>query len=207
MTVLVAVVARVLPAPPAGAEVAAPAGERQELVAWAHSRFDVAGLDLPTELDISFDTTLDACDGPGGRYHGDTTPPRIVICSAAVTAQTRRVVLHELAHAWEDAHLSDADRTAFQQRKGLPTWFGRDQPWHHRAGEHLADIIAWGVNDGPGRGIVGVAFDSCAQLAADFQAVTGSAPPAGLPDHCNPQSTRPAPAPTQAHVRNGPTRH
>ena len=55
-------------------------------------------------------------------------------------------ILHEIAHAWAAHNLSDDQRQAFVDLRGLDTWFG-DAPWHERGSEQAAVIIAWGLGE------------------------------------------------------------
>jgi hypothetical protein len=63
------------------------------------------------------------------------------------TRQTREAVLHELAHLWMNENLSETTRVRFSEHVGLDSWLDRSAQWHERAGEHAAEIIAWGLMD------------------------------------------------------------
>lgn len=158
--------------------------ELTALAEWGIDIFTEADLHLPDDLVVEWDTTLAYCDGAGGRYSDRST--KIVMCATEDRPTTRRTLLHELAHAWEAASLSEDRRDAYQQHKGLPTWLDHDHAWGHRAGEHVAEIIAWGVTS-EGTRLVSVAHDGCTALAEEFEWLTGTPPPAGLPERCAPE--------------------
>ena len=63
-------------------------------------------------------------------------------------AGPQRLVLHELAHAWEGATLDEACRDRFLQLRSLDAWAGDDIEWNQRGIEQLAEIVAWGLADG-----------------------------------------------------------
>lgn len=56
------------------------------------------------------------------------------------------VLFHELAHVWEVATMSDADRGEFLAIREADYWSGDE--WERAAGEHVADVIAWASLDG-----------------------------------------------------------
>ena len=57
------------------------------------------------------------------------------------------VVLHEIAHAWLDAHLGVVDIERFLDHVGLDTWRDPELPWEQRGLEQAADTVAWGLMD------------------------------------------------------------
>jgi hypothetical protein len=140
VTVLVA--ALVLRAGPAAQWIPAAASlsePQRELVEWATGRFEHAGLDLP-QVEYVFHDDLMPCGGRVGLYHASQR--LLEMCRL-----DRPTVLHELAHAWANAHLDDATRRAFMATRGLDVWHGGDVPWEQRATEHAAEIIAWALLD------------------------------------------------------------
>jgi hypothetical protein len=156
------------------------------LVEWALGRFAAAGLDPPALAAVTFPPTTLCRHGhtglaisTGDRYEvalcvtddeicdeGDCSTPSLV---------AGRAVVHELAHVWTAATLSDADREAFLAARGLDAWTGEDVAWADRGTEHAAEILTWGVMDPP------VAVDrmpdaACDRLSAAYRALTGIAP-------------------------------
>jgi hypothetical protein len=132
-----------VPGTPQVVVVDAPPAAR-ELAAWAVGRFEAAGLELPpTEVHFHGDT--DGCRGFLGYAQGG----RIDLCvRLAMEAGPQRLVLHELAHAWEGVTLDDACRDRFLALRGLDAWAGTDAEWKQRGIEQLAEIVAWGLADG-----------------------------------------------------------
>jgi hypothetical protein len=124
----------VVGAPPAG----------MELAAWAVGRFEVAGLELPP-TEVHFHEDIEGCRG----FLGYTQGGRVDLCvRLEMEAGPQRLVLHELAHAWEGAILDEACRERFVQFRGLDAWAGDDVEWKQRGIEQLAEIVAWGLGDG-----------------------------------------------------------
>lgn len=58
-------------------------------------------------------------------------------------------MLHELAHAWANLNLTDAQREQFAKLRGLEVWNSSEHDWEERATEHAAEIIAWALMDQP----------------------------------------------------------
>lgn len=160
-------------------------------VAAARSRFARAGLALPDDVDVVFDTKLRTCAGERGRYHHDPVRPRIVVCGSPTSDPTHRVLLHEFGHAWDRANLSDDDRARLLDEWGLTHWWAGDERWVRLGAERAAEIISWGVRDGhvPAPW---VGFRSCDELDARYRRLTGKDPPAAHPSWCRiPRSSGP----------------
>ena len=102
--------------------------------------FARAGLDLP-ELAIYVHDSTEACGGWLGLFDADGSGRRIDLCG--------NVLLHELAHAWEHHHVTDATRQAFLEYANLEVWNDHDTPHPARGIEHAANVIAWGVSSQP----------------------------------------------------------
>ena len=106
------------------------------VIASAVARFDRASLPLPS-LHIRRSGSNGECTRHGRT--ADTWPViYITICEVS-----EDVVVHELAHAWSFAHLSDTDVIVWNHRRGVPTWLSRHEPWDQRGSEHVADILTW----------------------------------------------------------------
>jgi hypothetical protein len=112
--------------------------EDQELVEFARSQFAQVGIELP-EVRIDFPDDDAVCFGHGGIYLPSKHEVRICRPSKAT-------MIHELAHSWAETTLTDAQRTAFLELRGLDTWTG-GSTWDERGAEHAAEIITWGVMD------------------------------------------------------------
>ncbi len=81
----------------------------------------------------------------GGAEHGRFYPSedvwRIHICSTEIDA----VYEHELAHAWELAHVTDTQRREFMRMRDYESWSDRELPWIERGVEGAASVIERGV--------------------------------------------------------------
>lgn len=117
------------------------------IVDWAVERYGLAGLALPdSEIHFHpFEPSKQDCSGYGGYYTARDGNLRIDMCAVGVPSR-RRILLHELAHAWAHEHLSDDQRQAFVADRGLAAWNDRGADWDERATEHAAEIITWGLD-------------------------------------------------------------
>ena len=103
-----------------------------------------AGLQLPP-VQVAFHAGTDGCRGNVG-YQVDG---HVDLCiRLAMEPGPERIVLHELAHAWCDEHLTDAARLRFMASRDLTDWNGTATDWKDRGYEQAAEIIAWGLGDG-----------------------------------------------------------
>lgn len=140
--------------------------------AWALGRFDLAGLELPT-VEIEMHEDAAACGGDFGRHARTEGSSHIDLCLGP-TAKLRRVLLHELGHAWVAANLTGAGRDAFLELRGLDAWNGK-APWNEKGTEQAAEIIAWGLDEEsklPGR----FADHDVDSVTAAFRFLTGTEP-------------------------------
>lgn len=106
---------------------------------WAADVFVNAGLTLP-HVTITFHSNDEPCGGYEGVFRQRENPARIDICNAH-----RLIILHELVHAWENATLTDTDRTAYIGLRGLSSWNDGSVEWEDRGIEDLASVVAWGL--------------------------------------------------------------
>lgn len=102
--------------------------------------FEAAGLDLPN-LEIRFFTDDETCGAEHGLFYTSDDAWHIHICPTEVDS----VYEHELAHAWELAHVTDAQRRAFMRMRGYTSWSDGDLPWGERGVEGAASVIERGV--------------------------------------------------------------
>ena len=113
--------------------------QQHQLVDFALERFANAGLELPSDLKISFPTDQAKCFGYGGIYV--PTEVEVRICRPSDTT-----MVHELAHAWLETTLTDEERKAFLELRGLNMWAGGDE-WDQRGAEQSAEILTWALMD------------------------------------------------------------
>lgn len=157
--------------------------EQQDLVDRSLARFEMQGLGLP-EVDIVFHESLLTCHGHKGLYREKTRT--LEMCSL-----DESTMLHELAHAWANAHLDADDMASFVDWRGLDSWNDHDHEWGRRGTEHVAETIAWALLEEPNHVrwvetredgtrveslrilTLGVDVET---LAENFQAITGMDP-------------------------------
>lgn len=153
--------------------------EQQGLVDWAEERFALAGLELP-ELAIRFDPSGERCGTADGLYEQTSDGERIVtICiregdTFATDLQRRRTLLHEFAHAWDFANLSDDDRDALGDMLGIERWNDDDAAWDDRGVERFAETFVYALLDQPRRALK-VDLE-CTELVTAFRAATEAEP-------------------------------
>lgn len=154
--------------------------DQTSAVEWARDRFEAAGLVLP-DVHVSFDPTGAACEGAHGRFHANRER-RIVLCinevdTAGLSLMRRRTALHELAHAWDSAHLDVASRETLMKHLGVDVWWDREntRAWQARGAERLAESFVHALLDQPRRPVM--VRLSCHALVSAFQRATSVDPP------------------------------
>ena len=90
-----------------------------ELVAWATSRFWAAGLDVPP-VTVAFTPDRRYCAGFVGLYRPTTQTLNISADEGASDLVLLELLLHEMAHAWTDLHLTTEARTIFARSCAAP---------------------------------------------------------------------------------------
>lgn len=151
---------------------------------WATDLFDRGGLELPPLRFIYHDGDRSQCRGRDGLHRAIDGVSVVELCVTDATFAAKVMVLHETAHAWADHALTDERKLAFQELRGWEHW--RDYQaaqWHENGTEQAAEIIVWGLIDRP-IGMIRIDQNSCDELAAGYQVLTGSAPLHGFRDHC-----------------------
>lgn len=111
------------------------------LVAFGLERYESHGLTLP-EVTFVFHDSLAPCHLHKGVYHHSTRT--LEMCSL-----DKATMLHELAHAWANVNLDEEDRDAFIDLRDLDSWSDHADPWERRGTEHVAETLAWALNDEP----------------------------------------------------------
>jgi hypothetical protein len=155
----------------AGIDVIGASPPERHVVSWVESRYDTASMELPA-LTVGFHASATACRGNSGLFLGD----RLDVCTRGNALEYQRnVVMHELAHAWLDVHLSDATRRAFLAARGLSSWNDPGDAWGLRGFEQAAEVITWGIGDREIPPLI-PGHPSDNDLAAAFAILTGHAP-------------------------------
>lgn len=181
--------------------------EQQDLVDRSLARFEVQGLELP-DVEIVFHDSPLACHGHKGLYRENTRT--LEMCSLDDST-----MLHELAHAWANAHLDTDEMALFVARRGLDSWNDHDDEWERRGTEHVAETIAWALLEEPNHvrwvetGEDGTRVESLRiltlgvdieTLAENFQAITGMDPVFRANDELAPPASMTALSPELARL-------
>jgi hypothetical protein len=117
-------------------------------VTWAFDRFDRAGLALP-EVILTFHDDLGPCNGYYGSFRA-SDPLRVDICGFngnRFLPMPRKMILHELSHAWLQSNVSQEVRARFLEFRGLDKWAEQSVDWTERGFEHAAEVMAWALLD------------------------------------------------------------
>lgn len=163
-----------------GVEIYNATGRQIDLVAWALSSFDDAGLERPSVERVTFPPTLACSQGFSGiASHGETAS-RIELClaldvltgTAEFPLAAGRAALHELAHVWNRDFVDESTQKTFLAMQGLDMWTGADA-WQDNGSEQAAELLMWGLMDTPI--IPRLSGSSCESRAAAFAHLTGTA--------------------------------
>ena len=164
--------------------------EQAAFVAWGVDRFAQAGMELPS-FTITFHDD-DGCgdgNGSGNLARYNTITHHLDFCNwgqvdiTPTEITSTNTLLHELTHAWSFHVLTEAERQAFADQRGLEKWSDSDTAWWLTAQEQAAKIGAWGLMDEPTHN-KWVFDEECASLAASFIALTGTEPLNQSLEHC-----------------------
>jgi hypothetical protein len=154
-----------------GIVLVTPGDAREALLDWAIKRYRAAGLLLPP-VRVAFHADSTGCRGNVGYQVNGL----IDLCvRLALESGPERIVLHELAHAWCDEHLTDAARIRFMASRRLSSWNGSTADWKQRGYEQAAEIIAWGLGEKTIHPLIEGANDPDA-LTAGFRMLTSVDP-------------------------------
>jgi hypothetical protein len=135
----------------------------------AADRFREAGLGEPT-VRIRFHEERALCDDRTGRSLNGT----VDLCGLHTSELSRRTVLHEMAHAWLDAHVSAGLEERFLRLRQLEEWNDHDVDWEARGSEHAAEIVEWALaGQGLGTDLPSIPDNEPRQLAQAYQLLTG----------------------------------
>ena len=117
-----------------------------DLAEWAAGRFATAGLDLP-DLVVEFHADTAGCAGNAGLFTHSAPGGVVHLCTGRPPESlvSRRVALHELAHAWADHSLDAATRSRFTALRGLSGWDDATLGWEMKAAEHAAEVVTWAL--------------------------------------------------------------
>jgi len=157
--------------------------QEEEVLAWAVSLFEEADLHLPG-IDFIGHDTMEACRGGAGRHHAERGRSTIDICGDHPRKFDTVLFLHEMAHAWDRAALTDARRAAFAEMRGVTQWWQDGvHDWDELGAEHAAEVVTWGLRDTPMQ-VITIPDADCDSLEAGYVALTGRPPLHGYRDRC-----------------------
>ena len=112
-----------------------------DVLSHAVALFGDAGLQLPP-LVISGGEDLAPCNGGDGLHRRREWGSEIMLCSGRADDWFRRVVLHELAHAWSEFELTAERREAFRLLRGWDYWMNYElAEWRDNGAEQAAEVI------------------------------------------------------------------
>jgi hypothetical protein len=129
-----------------GARVYASDQKRIDQVQWALDQFAAAGIALP-HLEVWTHADTSGCRFSlenealfAGLYLQRGGVDTVYLCGTEFT------LLHELTHVHDNNYLTDAERDQFLAIREADSW--RNENWQRAAGEHFADVVAWGLTGG-----------------------------------------------------------
>jgi hypothetical protein len=153
-----------------------------ELVERGVGLFREAGLELPP-LQVRRSESEEVCRDQIAFHLASAEGSQIVLCYPLVAGREWRVLLHELGHAWASVGLTDERRADFRELRGYEHWRDYDRAeWGDNGTEQAAEVLKWGVSDVPVP--VFIDRDSCPELRAAYQALTGTEPLHDRSDDC-----------------------
>ena len=115
----------------------------REAVTRAVKRFTSVGLELPP-LIIHLHISMDESKGGRDLYARNGDGQRVDICT-----RSERVIIHELAHAWEQHQVDDDLRNRLLIEWDLEFWQNLDVPHHERGIEVAANTVEVGLMFNP----------------------------------------------------------
>ena len=118
---------------------------QEQMVDWAIRRYRDAGLENLPSLEYRFHPTREGCRGNLGYYHAG----RVDVCTAGASEPyAKKYLLHEMAHAWTEAHVDAETRERFLGLQGITNWNDSSADWTVRGFEQTAEVIVWGIGEG-----------------------------------------------------------
>jgi hypothetical protein len=158
-------------------------------VRWGLERFAAAGLPLPPVASVTFLSSKSTCRGHHGLFEGADDQVRITLCYTLDTIcvddpcstwypAPRHTLLHELAHAWTEEHMTAQEKQDYLALEGLDQWSDTTDPWADRGIERAAQAIAFALSGTPETACT--PDDPDPQHLEGFRRITGREPLA----HC-----------------------
>ena len=116
----------------------------REVFAEIHQRYVEAGLELPSPIRVEFSEGTDICGEHRGRYVYDSHTIHFCRRAGEDWGSLPKLVIHELAHAWDDHNMTHETRSAYMSHFEIPesiTWLDPGIPHDQRPGEMLAGTV------------------------------------------------------------------
>jgi hypothetical protein len=154
----------------------------QLLIGNAIVRFTDAGMAEPVVGSVTFEPSR-SCARRTGRVIDADGQRRVFICifesdlcpnsetCDRPSSSVRFAALHELGHTWMLDHVTGETQTQLLELSDRATWQGTEVPWADRGVEYAADVIAWGLIEGP-IDMVRIGRPGCDELSAAFRLLT-----------------------------------
>ena len=114
-----------------------------EVIATVSGEFRDADMELPRRLVVILSEKPDDCHGYDGIYAFGKA--RVTLCrpEAREWRTLRKLVRHELGHAWDDHNMTAARRSHYMSKIGASgRWLDERLPHDQRAGERFATTVA-----------------------------------------------------------------
>ena len=145
-----------------------------EVYRWTLGRYEAMGLELPA-MTVTFHRERSNCWDFQGLWISGEDGMRVEICVGG-EMKRRRILLHELAHAWLADNLDQADRDEFVARHGLAGWSGLHIEHDLQGVEHAAEVIVWGLDEvcRPSHWLSGMSDPT--ELVEEFELLTNRSP-------------------------------
>jgi len=135
-------------------------------------RYRVAGLENMPPLEVHVHASHRPCNGGLGLHHAG----RIDLCTKdSSEPYARKFALHEMAHAWAGANVSQEILERFMEVRGLEGWNDQSSPWKERGIEQVAEVITWGLGEGEIQPLLPEPTEA-AELQWLYEMLTGRAP-------------------------------
>ena len=151
------------------------------IAGWAMELFDAADLDLPAVTFIRFDSQ-EPCFGRRGAHIVEEGRSVIRICNEDTDRGAERVMLHELAHAWDRHELTEERRVDFMRLRHLRVWRSNDAEWEEKGAEQAAEVLVWGLIDWDFS--AQIPDNTCIELLRGYVTLTGRQPLHGFTGKC-----------------------
>jgi hypothetical protein len=114
-----------------------------EVIAAVSTEFREKDLELPGKLDVVFSEKPDDCFGYAGIYAFGKEQVTLCRPRGGSWKTLRKLVRHELGHAWDDHNMTDRMRKHYMSKIGKKgKWLDERLPHDDRAGERFANTVA-----------------------------------------------------------------